>query len=392
MKRKVYLIALILIVLLNSYAYGEIGIEDNLRSYILADAETGIILESYNIDEPVEIASTSKLMTFAVVMDRVEAGDISLDDLVLIDKDTARVGGSTFKLKGGEEFTVGELLEASIVVSGNDATYGLAKYVGGTEANFVKMMNEKARELGLDNALFYNSTGLPIYPQDVQNIMTTRELFQLSKYIIENYPEIMDIASIKALSSVSRDFFSWNTNPLIPKLKEVDGLKTGFTNKAGYCHVCTFKERGREGLEEDNRFISIVMGAEDIRTRNRMSEELVKYGMDNYSKKIFLDPEIALDSIYMEDGEVQEIEVFASTSFSELVREDEDIELVFNIDESLELPIKKDQVVGDVNVVRAGKSIYKSNLQVREDLNMAKWYVKILRKISNFFSFNLKTA
>ena len=137
MKKKISFILASLILLLNINVYADIGIEDDLRSYILADSATGKILESYNIDEVVEIASISKIMTYAVVMDHVIKGDLSLDDELIIDADTARIKGSTFDLKEGERFTVQELLEASLVVSGNDATYALAKHIAGRDRKSV---------------------------------------------------------------------------------------------------------------------------------------------------------------------------------------------------------------------------------------------------------------
>ena len=245
------ILLLIIIIMTNTIVYGNIGIEENLRSYILADSETAQILEEYKIDEIVEIASISKLMSYLIVMDEISKGNISLGDIITIDKDTTKIKGSSFNLKVGENFTVKELLEASIVVSGNDATYALAKYIAGTEENFVKMMNQKAEEIGLENAVFYNSTGLPIGEKSIQNKMTTREIFKLAQYIIENHPGVLETAKIKSIEMVSRDYFQRNTNPLLNEIKEVDGLKTGFTNKAGYCYVSTFNIRGRETQTKD---------------------------------------------------------------------------------------------------------------------------------------------
>ena len=157
MKRRLSLILIIIMIFTNTAVHSEICMEENLRSYILADFETGQVLESYNIYEVVEIASISKLMTYLVVMDNVSSGNISLEDEIIIDKDTAKVGGSSLKLKEGEVFTVEVLLKGAIVASGNDAAYALAKHVGGTEVEFTKLMNEKAREIKLNSAVFYNS-------------------------------------------------------------------------------------------------------------------------------------------------------------------------------------------------------------------------------------------
>ena len=385
-KKKLSLILILAVLLLNINVYADIGIEDNLRSYILADSETGKILESYNIDEIVEIASISKIMTYAVVMDHVIKGDISLDDMIRIDADTARIKGSTFDLKEGEEFKVEELLEASLVVSGNDATYALAKYVAGSEAGFAELMNAKAGEIGLENAVFYNSTGLPIYPEDVQNKMTTRELFELANYIINSYPDVIEITKLKAIGMADRDFFHWNSNPLIPKIKEVDGLKTGFTNKAGYCHVATFTKKAKKGQADDLRLIAIVMGAKNLNERNKMGETLVKYGLDNYSNKVFLDSEVPISKLYFENGKVQEINIYPSTNYSELVKEDEDIEIEVDLKDKTTLPLKRDQVVGSVRIVEDGKTVYESDVLVKESLKKANIFVRFGRKIKSIFN------
>lgn len=386
MKKKISIILLLLILLLNINVYADIGIEDHLRSYILADSATGKILESYNIHEVVEIASISKIMTYAVVMDHVIKGDLALDDELIIDADTERIKGSTFDLKEGERFTVQELLEASLVVSGNDATYALAKHVAGSEAGFAKLMNGKAREIGLENAIFYNSTGLPIYPEDVQNQMTTEELFELANYIINNYPEVIEITKLRAIGMAERDFFHWNSNPLIPKIKEVDGLKTGFTNKAGYCHIATFIKEAEKGEEDDLRLISIVMGADDLKQRNKTSETLVRYGLDNYSNKVFLDSDLPVSKLYFENGKVQEINIYPSSSYSELVKEDEDIEIEVELKDKASLPLKRDQVVGSVRVVEAGKTVYESDVLVKESLKKANLLTRIGRKVKALFT------
>lgn len=389
MKRFLSILLIIMIILTNQLSYGEdsiknsfmtpINMRDDLRSYILADYDTGQILEEYNIDETIEIASISKLMSYLVVMDEISKRNISLEDIVTIDKDTTRIKGSSFNLKVGEKFTIKELLEASIVVSGNDATYALAKYIGGSEENFVKMMNEKGKKIGLENAIFYNSTGLPIEEKDIQNKMTTREIFKLTQYIIKNYPDVLETAKIKSIELVSRNYFQRNTNPLLEEIKEVDGLKTGFTNKAGYCYVSTFNIRGRATKTKDLRLIAIVMGAKELEKRNEMAKLLVEYGLNNYSHKIFLDNNITLRTLELPKGDITKVAVFAQNGFSKLVRNDENIVVNVNIDEDIKLPIKKNTKVGNATVEKNGEIIFQSDILIKEDVNKAKWYVLLGR-------------
>ena len=392
MKRVLSILLILMIITTGTISYGEdvgtyipVILKENLRSYILADFETGKILEEHNINEVVETASISKLMSYLVVMDQVSKKAISLDDIVTIDKDTTKIKGSSFKLKVGEQFTVRELLEAAIVVSGNDATYALSKYVGGTEENFVRLMNQKAKEIGITNAVFYNSTGLPIPERDVQNKMTTKEIFILSQYIIKKYPEILNICSIKAIEEIDRNYFELNTNPLLNEIKGVDGLKTGFTNKAGYSYVSTFTMEGKERESKDQRIVAIVMGAKDLENRNIMAKILVQYGIDNYSHRIFLDKTTPLEILEFPKGDITRVGIFPEQEFSKLIKNHEDITVNLSIDEDIELPIKKDTIIGKAQVLESGNIIFETNILIKEDINKAKWYIVLIRYIERLF-------
>lgn len=383
--RRIFAIVLILIISTSTVVYGDLNIEKDIRSYILADFETGQILESSNIDEVIEIASISKLMSYLVIMDEISLGNISLDDNIVIDKDTTKIKGSSFKLKAGEEFTVKELLDAGMVVSANDAIYALAKHAAKTEEKFVILMNEKAKELGLVNSVFYNSTGLPVQEKNVQNKMTTREIFELSKYIIKTYPGVLETSRQRSIEVVSRDFFQRNTNPLLMEIREVDGLKTGFTNKAGYCYVSTFNMQGQPNNTKDLRLIAIIMGAKNIEERNEMSKVLVEYGLKNYSHKIFLDKKIPLKILNFPKGDITQVATIPDKEFSKLIKKNENIIVNICIDEDISLPIMKNMVVGTVTVEQDGQSIFETDILVNEDVNKAKWHVIVGRFFEALF-------
>ena len=384
MKRRISFILMIIIVLSSSLSYGVIGIEDQLRSYILADYESGQVLEEYNIDEVIEIASISKIMTYLVVMDEVTKGNASLKDTIMIDKDTARIGGSSLKLEIGEVFTVEELIDGAMVISANDAAYALSKYIGGTEANFATMMNEKSRQIGLENAKFYNSTGLPL-AGGVQNVMTTRELFTLAQHIIKTYPQVLEVTQKFAVEVRSRDFFQRNTNPLLMEVKEVDGLKTGFTNKAGYCNLSTFNMLGQENTSKDLRLISIIMGADGFKERKELSRVLVDYGMKNYSNKIILNENIALEKIQIPKADIVETELFPRESLNKLVKSDQLIDVLVEIDENLSLPIVGGQTIGQAIVKENGEEIFQTDIILNQDIKKANWFQLMIRYISNLY-------
>ncbi len=384
MKRRFnLLIVIVIMILTNTTVHSEVCMEEDLRSYILGDFETGQILESYNIDEVIEIASISKLMTYLLVMDNVSSGDISLEDEIIIDKDIAKIGGSSLKLKEGEVFTVEDLLRGAIIVSGNDAAYALSKHLAGTEVEFTKLMNEKAEEIGLTSANFYNSTGLPIYPANLQNMMTIQDIFKLSQHIIKKYPQILEISSLRAMKMVDRDFYGRNTNPLLMKVREVDGLKTGFTNAAGWSYTSTFKIGKIENKSKDLRLISIIMGCEDMATRDEIARELVESAIDNYSHKILLDKKVSLDVLELPEGDITELKIFPKVDYSQIVKEPSDIKISLDIYEDIEFPILKDQKVGSVKIIYNGQEVFRTDAIVKTQVNKVKWRIIFFRKLKN---------
>ena len=185
-------------VLINNLS--EKSLENLTTSYLLGDFETGVILEAYNIDEVRGMASTSKLVSVYVALDAIKSGRISYDDEVVMDKESSSILGSTYESKEGEKYTVRQLIEAALVVSGNDAVTALGKHVGGTEEHFVEMMNDKCKALGLTNAHMVNPHGLTIYTPEGEvegyNQMTAREMFVLARSLITDYPEILEITSM----------------------------------------------------------------------------------------------------------------------------------------------------------------------------------------------------
>lgn len=389
MRRRLSLILIIIMIFTNTAntaVYSEICMEDNLRSYILADFETGQVLESYNIYEVVEIASISKLMTYLVVMDNVSSGNISLEDEIIIDKDTAKVGGSSLKLKEGEVFTVELLLKGAIVASGNDAAYALAKYVGGTEVEFSKLMNEKAREIKLNSAVFYNSTGLPIYPENKQNIMTTLDIFKLSQHIIKKYPQILEISSLRAMNMVDRDFYGRNTNPLLMKIDGVDGLKTGFTNAAGWSYASTFNIKEIENETKDLRLIFILMGCEKMHIRNEMARNFVKSTIKTYSHKILVNEKMPIGVLELPLGDITEVNIFPKKGYSQIVNKKDNIILDLDIYEEVELPISKNQKVGTYKVIENGKLVFETDAIVKIEVNKAEWQTIFFRKLKGLFN------
>ncbi|NMB08975.1 MAG: D-alanyl-D-alanine carboxypeptidase [Tissierellia bacterium] len=381
---KVFILSLAFIFIFNNISFATIGIEEEVSAYLIGDYETGEILEEYNIYKPVEIASITKLMSYLIVMEAIEKGSISLEDKVYIDEDIIKVKGSSLKLKKGEVFTVEELLKASMVVSANDATYALGKFVAGSEDAFVARMNEKAKELDLSSAIFFNSTGLP--EKDLQNIMSPLDIFYLSRYIIENYPDILSITTIPSIEISSREYIKENTNPLLGKINGVDGLKTGYTDKAGYCLVSTAKKNKTTPNEKDFRLISIIMGTESEEKRGEIGEKLLQYALDNYSKKLLLDTNRPVDIIYLPKSKEKEIEVYPMESFSAIIKNNDNIDIKVLIDEGLKLPLKSGEKVGNAMVIKNREILEEIDLIVMDDVKKENIFIYIIRIIKEFFN------
>jgi D-alanyl-D-alanine carboxypeptidase (penicillin-binding protein 5/6) len=361
MKKRLLIFLILLALLTNSIAFGFSGYENKVKAYLLGDYETGEILESYNIDTPVEIASISKLLSYFVIMDEIKKGTMSLNDKIIIDKDTASITGSSYNLKAGEIYTVEKLLKAAIVISGNDATYALAKHVAGSEAEFVNLMRKKAKSLGLSNYEIYNCSGLPVNNNGLQNKMTTRDIFKLTRELLDTHPEVLELSKIPFISEPTRNFLEMNTNPLLKVFDGIDGLKTGYTGKAGYCFVATLNIEGEPRETENLKLIGIVMGSSSYDERTEVSRALLQYGKENYSKKVFLHKELPLKTIEVINGEPSEIKIYPEENFSKLINKKYNYDVEINID-NLEPPINEFTKLGRVTILENNKPIFTTNI------------------------------
>lgn len=266
------------------------GYFDFLHGAILGNATTGEILYSANSESKVGIASTTKIMTYLLVREAIDKKEISWDDDVTISKAAEAVASSedgVIPMKAGQKVKLKDLMNTMLVVSSNESATALAEHLSGSEAAFTKLMNKKAKELNLDSAEFYNPHGLPLYTSNLfsaklQNRMDAKDLFELSRYIINKYPDILDITSKTEISVASLNFKDTNTNRLLFNMDGVDGLKTGTTNRAGCCIITTMPVQHGDKTE---RVVAIVLGAEDSAERAEKPAVLLQYAKQYYSHK-----------------------------------------------------------------------------------------------------------
>lgn len=384
MKKRVLVLFIILTIFLSNISFASIGYEDKARSYILADFDSGKILAYYNVDEMLEIASTTKLLSYYIAMDAIKAGKANLDDMVLIDEDAAKLTGSSYNLKAGEVIPLEKLMKASIIVSGNDATYAMAKHIAGSEGEFVNLMKTKAKELGLSNYELYNSSGLPLTNNGIQNKMTTMDLYKMVVSLLKTHPEVLEISKIPFISEPSRKFFSMNTNPLLKLVEDVNGLKTGSTIKAGYCFVSTINYKGIPRRTEDLRLIGIVMGSKTYEDRNVLSKALAKYGKDNYENRIILHPELSVQNLSIPKGEPDIISLYPEDGLTKLINPKAKVELDIKLDD-INLPLDGNTKLGTITVIEDGKTIFTSNLVNKVAAKEADYKTLALRFFSHLF-------
>ena len=267
----------------------EAGYFYGVNSVLAGDATTGEIYYRYQSDDVYPIASTSKLMTCLLTMDAIAAGQIGLEESVIISEAAERLADSSdgvIPLKAGEEITVQDLLLGLLLPSSNECALCLAEAIAGSEEAFVEMMNRKAQELGLSRAVFFNSNGLPVYTEDSmpakrQNRMSAEDMFRLASYLLKVYPQITDITSQKEAKLQYLDFEARNSNPLLHNMSGITGLKTGTTNKAGACLVTSLS--ADDGTMEHD-LIVVVLGTEDSIERGRVSELLARYALQAFSE------------------------------------------------------------------------------------------------------------
>ncbi|WP_297392933.1 D-alanyl-D-alanine carboxypeptidase family protein [uncultured Peptoniphilus sp.] len=363
----------------------EVPLEGLTKSYLLGDYKSGEILEGYNLDEVRAMASTSKLVSIFVILDKVEEGEISLNDEVVIDHEVASLMGSSFKLKEGDKVSVEKLIEASMVVSGNDAITALAKYVGGSTEGFVKLMNDKCQELGLKNALMVNPTGLTNYEIVEYNKMTTREMFKLATELLKVHPEILKYTTIEKIEEPDRKFIEYNTNPVLGIVPEVDGLKTGYTNAAGRCVILTGLKKGVDNKSKDMRLICITTGSNSDFERFVACKRLITKGFEGYGYNAVGDTNKEVRNIEVLNSQDENIPVYQKELGYVLSKSDEKLREIVNIDEDLKAPLEAGTSVGKISFYRDDDLIYKSDLIVKDKVYERGFLNKFKRVFEEIF-------
>lgn len=375
--KKIIIICLLIIMCFSQFAYAD-ELSEGLKGAMLVDYETGEILYENNVDKKIEIASITKLMTYVVTKDALKEGKVHLSDIVTVGENPPKEYGSTFYLKKGDMLPLEILIESILIASANDSCIAIAEHVASSEAEFVKMMNQKAKELGLENTVFYNPNGLPEEDKR-ENTMTIREINILTRYILNQYPEILEITD-KMYIEINPRKFEENTNPLLKGMPLVDGIKTGNTNAAGLCLVSSIKLPKDKNKDKEMRLIAIVMGAETRKERKEKSQKLLEYGIENFGTKEIISKDKGIN-INLKKAKNQDVKLVPKKDEYLIVKNGDKISTKVLIDENLKLPLKKDKKVGILEVYQNKKLKYKLDLFANRDLKKANIFIRIYRTL-----------
>lgn len=370
-------IIILLVIVFNFHANAFAQFETAAGSAILMEASTGEILYEKNSDVPLPPASITKVMTLLIAFEAIEQGLVDWNDDVSISEKAWRMEGSKMFLQVGDKVKLGDIITGISVVSANDGCVALAEHLYGSENAFVNVMNQRAKELGMTNSTFKNSSGLP----SEGHVMSAKDIAILSRFIIENYPEILELESQREFTS--NNIRQFNRNPLLGVFEGADGLKTGWTEEAGYCLVGTAKQ-------DDIRMISVVLNTKSEQERFETSQELLTYGFRNFKKADFVEAGEIIETLNVKNGTKETVSLVANDSISLVipVSREKDIEIITSFDdETVKAPVKKGEVLGKVEVVLDDKVLASSDLSASEDVSRLGFFKILIRNIINFFKF-----
>lgn len=318
--------------------------EDFSKSSILMCADTGDIIYENNAYEHLSPASVTKVMSMLLILEALESGKISLSDEVVTSKNAVAMGGSQIWLEEGEKMTVDELLKAVAVASANDACTALAEYIAGSTTSFVSMMNERAKELGLENTNFENCTGLDD---------TATNHYSCAYDIAVISREVMQHELIKNYTTIWLDYLRNgetelnNTNKLVNTYNGITGLKTGTTSKAGFC-VCATAERDGMSL------ISVVLGADTSEDRFTSASNMLDYGFANYQIIVPEIDETQISTVKVINGiEKSVMPIYDETDKILVKKGGEDITYEYKTEPSVSAPVKSGDKLGKI-IIKSG--------------------------------------
>jgi len=367
------LITFSIFLVFQTFAYAEY--ESTAGAAVLIEASTGKILYEKNADVPMPPASITKLMTLFLGFQAVKEGSTTWDDLVPISEKAWRTEGSRMFAEVGTKVKYLDIITGISVVSANDGCVALAEYLSGSEDAFVQEMNSCAEEFGLTQTQFKNSHGLPA----VGHYMNARDISVLAQRLILEHPEILEIETLTEFTF--NDIKQFNRNPLLGVYPGADGLKTGWTEEAGYCLVGTAKKDGM-------RMISVVLNTKNEEIRLASSQELLNYGFNNFEFVTVRNAGEIVEQVDVKKGKQRFVPVKIDKSITLLLNSSRKNDLEFNIKKDVDVltaPSEKGTVIGKLDVLLDDEVLSSVSLSTSEDAVKAGFFELLFLSIGNFF-------
>lgn len=346
-------------------------------SCILIEQSTGQVLYSYNSHEQLRPASVTKLMSIYLIMEAISQGKISYDTKIPCSENAESMGGSQIWLTTTEQLTVDEMLKAICVVSANDCVTAMAEYLGGTEENFVTMMNDKAKELGMNDTTFKNCHGI----DEDGHVMSSYDIATLSRALLNTYPEITKYTTIYMDSLRDGKSSLVNTNKLVRNYNGCTGLKTGSTSLALYNLSAS---ASRDGMD----LIAVVMKAPTSQLRFKNASSLLDYGFSNFEYKKLISAGDLVKSVKVNKGILGSVNAIAENDVGTLISKGNDVNVEQNIslNDTINAPVSKGQIIGSVTYSLNGEIIGDCSLISSEYVDKISWFSMNSLVIKNWFN------
>lgn len=381
----------IIFVFCASYAYGKPKIRtpkkgqerpplekvEPYKAFIVTEALTGKMVDGENIHEKRAPASVTKLMLAYVVLDKLNKKEINLADKITVSREASKIGGSQVYLKEGEVFTLEELMKATLVASGNDAAYAIAEYVAGSKDEFIKLMNEKAKALGMNDTEFHSVHGLPPSKGEKEDLSSCHDLAILARELLK-YPKIIEWTSIKTEGFRDGKFIMNNHNKLLTKMPDiVDGLKTGYYRDTGFNIVAT----GKKG---DLRFIVVVLGSPTAKIRDDVAMEKFKKAFAQYRiVNVVKKGEVIDKEVFLVDGKYRKIKGVTNAGFAYPVPNEkkDSIKKEIIVQEKIKGEVREGQKIGEVVIKMDDSVLARVDIVSPAYVPKANLFTRIIRRL-----------
>lgn len=379
--KKIFLFCFVFVFLMLNVSAVDVGLAKNSETAILIEASTGKILFEKDKDKKMAPASMTKIMTMLLTMEALESGKVSLDDDVLISQNAQKMGGTQIYVEAGSNVKVEDLIKGIGIASANDAAVALAEKLGGTVENFVKMMNERAKELGCKNTTFKNPHGL----DEDGHLTSAYDMSLMARELVKHEYALKISSTYDEYITVSgENHWLVNTNKLVKFYKGIDGLKTGYTDKAGYCLTATMNKNNM-------RLISVVMKSSSKDNRSSDTIGMMEYGYSMYGSEVIFKKSEYTGKINISGSENKEYNYYLDNDVKLIVdKNTRDVNYSTKIKlDKLKAPLKKGTKVGELILEFEDKK-YTYNLIINEEVKKASYFKVLINNLKDIVTGNRK--